>query len=161
MDRIYQIHTQPIAERDFITSNSYFGSCFAQTIAEYVSDEVNRQSDVNFLLDMLERKHMAVANRDENSFVLLPDAQRIYFADSYKVFQRILADLEGVDENDFSHCHNEVGSLLMQLNACFSQQLDTYVDCNDDGQPIPLDEFIRTAEAGAPYYIGGVVGYHS
>lgn len=37
--------------------------------------------------------------------------------------------------------------------------MDAYVWLDDDNI-MPLDEFIRNAEVGTRYYIGGVVDYH-
>lgn len=159
METIYQIADHPIDEDTFITACDYEDSWFVPAIAEYVRDCANRQSDICTLMNMLEANQLAVTDREANSFELLPSARSIYFEGRYKQFHTYLTELSRVQEDKFISCHSEVEGLLYQLNRSFSEQFGTYV-AGDENELISLDEFIRTADAGIAYYIGGIVSYH-
>lgn len=159
METIYQISTFPICEDDYITASDYEDSWFVPSIAEYVRDTADRQLGVRALLTMLESKQMATVNHETNSFMLLPNVQSIYFEGRYSRFRKLLAALSRVQEDRFIYYQDEIEGLLLQLNGCFSEQFGAYIAGNNEGL-IPLDEFIRTADEGVTYYVGGIVDYH-
>lgn len=159
MEMIYQITDHPINEDDYITACDYEDSWLVPSIAEYVSDSVDRQCEVDFLMDMLENKKMAVIDREAGSFTLLPNVQSLYFEGRYGRFRKLLAELSRMQEDRFIYYQDEIEGLLSQLSGCFSDRFGTYVAGDNEGLT-SLDGFIRTADVGTTYYVGGVVGYH-
>lgn len=159
MATIYQITDYPKNESTFISACIYEDSWFVPAIAEYVRDCADRQAEICSLMNMLKANQLAVTDRETNSFVLLPNARNIYFEGRYKQFQRNLVVLSQIPEDKFICCHSEVEGLLYQLNRSFSNQFDTYI-ADDGDELIPFDEFMRTADEGVTYYVGGTVNYH-
>lgn len=159
MEMIYQICTHPIKECNFITANDYEDSWFVPAVAEYARECDNRQSVICVLMNMLEEKKIAVTDQKANSFVFLPNMQSRYFEGRFGRFRKLLAELSRVQEPKFIYCQDEIEGLLIQLSSCFSEHFGAYV-AGDGDELITLDEFIRAADEGITYYIGGVVSYH-
>lgn len=159
MDTIYQITDHPIDEDAFITACDFEDRWFVPAVAEYVRECADRQHEICVLLNMMENKKLAVIDSEVNSFVLLPNARGIYFEGRYKQFQTYLTELSHVQEEKFICCHSQVEGLLYQLTRSFSERFGIYV-AGDEDELISFDEFIRTADAGKTYYVGGIVNYH-
>lgn len=53
----------------------------------------------------------------------------------------------------------ELEGLMYRMKTAYCEKFDFYVS-SDEFDTIPLDEFIRYAEIGRRYYIGGTIDYH-
>jgi|LSQX01.2.fsa_nt_gb hypothetical protein len=147
--RIFQFSEKPISKDDFITEETFFyDEAFIGTIAEYVSEDVERGEDIEWLLAELV-PHGAVFNKEEESIVF-PKG----FKESY--FSRRLADLKKkineVSLEEFARCSVTAYELRKMIEDKFSFYIYYYY-------PQPIDGFIRDLEEDTKYYIGGVIDY--
>lgn len=82
-----------------------------------------------------------------------------YYRERYQNFKTAVADLhDNVSFQRYLEDLDGVRSMIFEIENHLIQQQDHYV-CWDSDNPMPFDEFLRTAEAGKPYYIGGICSF--
>lgn len=151
--RIFQIEKNALTEEDYITSSS-IPEWFTYSIADYTSDDCNREDEIDWLMtDVLG----GIATVDGNKLTFSSDVRR-YFKGNHEAFINAAKKLSNVTFDDFVYKHS-VDTVLFSLEEAYSDRYGLYV-YSDDGFFDTLDNFIRQAKDGETYFIGGVVDYH-
>ena len=156
--RIFQVATVPVDKEDYISESDFCEHWFVESIADYVSSGNNRTEDIKHLRDWLEPNKVAAFDEKGGSFTVLPGGKEAYFAQAYKAFVAARAKTHAMGLPEFSSASAFAGEMWRMSNA-FCDKFSYYVS-SDEFETIPLDEFIRAAEPGTRYFIGGTLDYH-
>ena len=160
--RIFQISKNPIDEDDYIDADHYCGcddEWFLASVADYVSDVDDRDAELDEWLSRFNGRGLEYDSEKETLSVI--DRER-FFAGKYAKFREMLQTLAGATLADFSGEGNYIGMDVYRLSASYEDKFAIYVDNTEDGTGLnTFDEFVRHAEKGIPYYLGGVVDYHA
>lgn len=127
-------------------------------VADSVDPAENRGSAIKRFGDWLEQNQLGMML--DTFFIVDTMAADRYFAGRFKEFHKIAETLSTVTEEQYIHEHSYVQAMIDGLQHAFCDPFRDYMLLGDTVEPITLDEFIRTAEPGARYYIGGVLNYH-
>ena len=150
--RIFQVSRTPIETYDYIEEMDYIDHWFTNSVADYVSDNCNRNDDIEWLKQC--RRGLAV-DCDENGEYLMITSKTEYFSHSFERFKKILNKIKDCTLEEFS----EEGYVDMWgLKNEYEEKFGFYID--NDGDLNSLDSFVRRYEEGKKYYIGGTVDYH-
>lgn len=155
---IFQIMSTPISKADYISECNFYDHWFTKSIADYVSDDVNRDVLIASFRKWLENFGSCKFDEKSASLTLYAGFHESYFKYKYKRFKKEIASFEKITLQEFCHDHYRIDSLLSNLQSAFSESFEDYVS-SDEFEPITMDEFLRTAEIGTPYFIGGVLDY--
>lgn len=156
--RIYQICDHPIESDDLIADGD-MPEWFVGSIADYVDDDTDRESDIEWLLRYFRD---AVDYRMENqSFVLKPGGKQEIMKSAYEVFcskaktlcTTTLDDFSGETEN--SHLHSDI----LDLRNAFSDEFSFYTYSDTDSLQT-ISEWLRMVKTDCRYYIGRTLDYH-
>lgn len=158
-NKIYQIELTPINEDEYLHESQLEDYWFTNAIADRISDEIDYDECISNLKRRLEHNKIAKFSEEDNSFMLLANAQKSHFADSYTNFVKAIKTLSETTENEFLSDFEKVDKEIRNICSLFCNCFEDYVFSDEFG-PVPFDEFIRNAETGKPYYIGGIVDYH-
>lgn len=156
---IYQIMSAPVLEDDYISECDFYDHWFTKSIADYISEDVNRDVLIASFREWLEKLGSCKFNEENASFTLYAGFHESYFKHKYEKFKKEIASFEKITFQEFCYDHARIGSLLYNIKSAFSASFEDYVS-SDEFEPVTMDEFIRTAEIGTPYFIGGVLDYH-
>ena len=162
--RIFQISEKPLVQENFITDDDFHEHWFVGSVAEYVSGDNDRSEDIRCLRDRLTNLRVARFGIDKSysriSFVILPEGKERYFSHAYERFVEARKKTIEMGLPEFASGVVFAG-LAHQMESAFCEKFAFYVSQNENEFDIvPLDEFIRGAEVGQRYYIGGVLDYH-
>lgn len=155
-DRIFQITTKSVPEDNYISEVDFGDHWFVGAVADYVNNDADREEEIELLRKTLEETNIA-AFKEHNSFTLLPDAKKTYFRDAYIRFVRAVGAVISTTLEEFMA--KEISDKMFAINQSFSDKFGNYVSSDEFGT-ITFDNFMRKAEIGTRYYIGGVVNYH-
>ena len=156
--RIFQIETNPIPKKDYIAECNFDDHWFLDTIADYVADYNDRDQNIEWLRSFLEKKKAAAFDDSSNSFVILPNGKQAYFLHAYEDFVQARDKTQGMSIAEFSSEISKFSTLLWKMNDAYCTKYGLYVS-SEEFALIPFDEFIRQAEIGTHYHIGGVLSY--
>lgn len=155
---IIQISDYPIPADERMTAG-YFcsGDWFCRTVSDDVRDTENYQEDLTWLYnifhDLVEQPYLIY----HGMFVFKPDFKQTWFAGKYRAFLEEAHRLTRVSLDDFiSHVD------LHDLRDAYDTKYEAYVYYTDklSEEVMTLDSFIRRAEPGKAYYVGGACDYH-
>jgi len=160
LSRIFQISESPVKQDDYISISDFIDHWFIGYAAEFVSDDNDRDEDIRDFCGGLKKTATARFNKKDSavSFKVLPGGKESYFTEKYESFVVARDKTMGMNLPEFASGHKFAEQMRIMCNA-FCLDFDAYVWTDDYGI-IPLDEFIRDAEIGTRYYIGGVLDYH-
>lgn len=150
--RIFQIEKESIPKEDYITADC-IPDWFTYSIADYVSDDCDREDDINWLIES-DLEDIASVIGDK---LIFTSNTRSYFKSNYDTFIRAAKELSEVTIDNFIEGHT-VSTPLYRLKKSFDDGYGFYV--YRDNNLWTLDEFMRTVKDGEIYYIGGTVDYH-
>jgi len=156
--RIFQINPEPLAPEKHITEDDFYDHWFLDSVADYLSDDVNRIDDCKWLRKRLE----IVAHFDtDDTFAILPGGKEAYFTKAYKEFVAARERTMTLGLAEFSSGQGFSEPVRVMSDA-FNEEFGFYVAQGDpdEFEVETLDEFIRFAEIGCRYYIGGILDYH-
>lgn len=162
--RIFQISKNPIKKEDYFSADRYYAGeheHFVDTIADYVDDDTNRNSDIQWLKECL--GSIVDFNTDENGNTLFTINNKLdYFQNKFTEFKKLLQQLENITLEDFAGYGNMKIKLQMyRIQESYSDKYDFYMDDNHENLGlVPLDEFLRSVNEGDTFYIGASVDYH-
>ena len=158
--RIFQITTKPVSEEDYITTGDFDELWFTNSVADYVSDDNDRAEDIEQLRSSLEDRKVAIFDND--SFVIQPGGKEIYFLAAYEAFIKARDQTLEMGLKEFAADDDMFGfsMSLWAMNNAYCSKFEFYVSSDEFGT-IPIDDFIRRAEAGVQYYIGATIDYHA
>ena len=156
--RIFQITLEPVAPEKFIAEDDFHDHWFLDSVADYVSEDVIRFDDTNWLRRQLEK----VAQFDTaDTFAILRGGKEVYFAKAYKEFVAARQETMTLGLAEFASGEGFSEPMRIMKDA-FNEEFGFYAALgdSDDFEIVTLDEFIRSAEIGRRYYIGGILDYH-
>lgn len=158
--RIFEISTDPIPQEEHMTENDFdYDHWFFHDVADYVTDDANRDSSVEWLFDSLTIGD-GLITVDGDSFILHEGYQAAYWGNRHQAFVQLAETLQGIAFEEFAQ--SGVSVLLYQAEQLHEQKFGLYVVARESGDELTtLDEFIRYAKAETRYYIGGTIDYHA
>lgn len=152
--RIFQVSTQPIDKSDYIKNSFFYDHWFLNEVADYVDDDTDRQSDIEWLKGY--HKQGITFGEDENGEFFVVTDKNKFFEKAFERFKDALdnltsATLDGFAKGDLNydmHCLNSFHNETRGFYVCEDEDLQT------------MDTFIRYAETDTKYYIGATIDYH-
>ena len=154
---IFQIATEPVSTNNHITEADFYEHWFIGSIADSVSDDIDRNEEIFNLRKWLEKEQIAVFD-EYDTFTILPDGKKKYFKNAHKKFIDAAKKAITVSIELFAE-ESVCAELVYQISNSYCEKFEPYVS-SDEFDTIPFDKFIRNAEYGKRYYIGGVLNYH-
>ena len=154
--RIFQISTKPIGEDDYITESDYYDHWFTHQIADYVSDDSNRDEDIDWLKEY--SNGFDIFRDNNGNYTIIVNNKEKYFENAY---DRFLRELDRIGRPTLEQFSQRID--LWSLNDACEDKYGFYVEyCDDDNghDLITLDDFIRRCDACTTYYLGGTIDYH-
>lgn len=155
--RIFQLTKEPLAPEEYISEGDFYEHWFLDTIADYVSDACIREEDIEWLKKRARGYRIA---SDDNGIFLEVYSKEEYFEFAYQRFYQLIKKIERCTLAEFA---NGIDGMF-ELKDAYDDRFSFYVysdDEDDDGGNLDtFDSFIRGAEIGVKYYIGGTVDYH-
>ena len=156
--RIYQVSKAPINKDDFITEDRYYDG-FVGSIADYVSDEVDINGELECLRSLLEGKGAAEFTPDCTQMTIVN--KRAFFESKYESWKALAADFASISFDEFC---GEEGDLYFKhslVEDMFDDKFSFYMDDNDEYYGLQtFSSFMRSAKDGDTYYLGAVIDYH-
>lgn len=156
--RIFEISRTPIDPEDYLKEYS-IPDGFCGAIADYVDEDTDRKSDIEWLMQYL--NGAATYSEEDDSLSFQPKAMKKVFSAKYIAFRESLNDLSSVSEEVFfGESHDRDLSMMMyRLKEAYSNEFGFYIYSHDWGL-LTLDEWLRDADPSEKYYIGGTLDYH-
>ncbi|MCR5669654.1 MAG: hypothetical protein K6G10_01495 [Butyrivibrio sp.] len=150
--RIYQISRSPISKDDYIDESRYY-DCFVGEIADYVSEDTDRDEDIKTLKASL--GDAAVIEGDK----LTITNKQSFFKRNYRNWIAMLNKLKDISLEEF--CEPDKDLNIFRLNCLYNDRHDIYMDDNDEecGNQT-LSDFLRDADDGDVFYLGATIDYH-
>lgn len=157
---IYQISQDRIPQEDWITEQNFYMSAFLGEVADKITDVTRKErlEAISRLNEWLEEQ--GLGSIEKNVLMLNADMLNTpYYRERYQNFQTAVTALhDNVSFQRYLEDLDGIRNMIFEIENHLIQQQDHYV-CWDSDNPMPLDEFLRTAEVGKPYYIGGVCSF--
>lgn len=154
---IYQISQKRIPKEDWITEQDFYMSSFLGEVAVKISNVSRKErfEKISHLDEWLRKQELG--HIEKNVLTLNSDIlDNSYYRKRYQDFQTAVTALyNNVSLQSYLENLDGVRNMLSAIECQLIEPQDHYV-CWDSDNPIPLDEFLRTAEVGKPYYIGGI-----
>lgn len=155
---IIQISDLPIPADERMTAGCFCSEdWFCRTVSDDVRDTENYQEDLTWLYHtfhaLVEQPYLIY----HGLFVFKPDFKQTWFAGKHRAFLEAAYRLTRVSLDDFIRYVD-----LHDLRDAYDTRYEAYV-CHTENfseEVITLDDFIRRAEPGKAYYIGGACDYH-
>lgn len=148
--RIFQVSMEPINKGEYICDSDYYEHWFTREIADYVSDDCNRDSCIKWL-DEVAKGYLI--GKDDNGEYLIVTNKEEYFALAYENFIKALNKIGRPTLKEFGN-----GIDLWYLKNADEDKFGFYVDA--DGELMTFDAFVRRCVINEKYYIGNILDYH-
>lgn len=155
---IYQVFKTPVQENDWVSHESAMDCLNLLPVADSVDPAEDRSRVIRRFGNWLEQNQLGMLL--DTFFIVDAMAADRYFAGRFKAFRKMAQALDTVTEEQYIHNHSHVQALIDELRRTFCDPFRDYMLLGDTVEPVTLDEFIRTAEPGVRYYIGGVLDFH-
>lgn len=153
---IFQISQNPIPTEMRITKDDFYMSSFVGDVAIKLEtlDRYEQIKQIGLLGQWLEENNLGKI--EDDVLTLQPEfLNQPYYSQRFLDFKAAIEKLKAVDKQKFLEDLDGVRNTIFEVEGSLIKQQDHYV-CWDSDNAIPLDEFLRTATPGKPYYIGGV-----
>ena len=154
---IYELFHAPTPSSEWTSSWDYQKHPDAFPIADTVDEAKNREQAILQLSSWLHNNQLG--SLTDEVFTVDAEAANRYFQGRFAVFQQAMAALQSLNETQFIHEHDQVQNLIDDLCQTFCGTYGDYILWGDDLSPVPMEEFLRKAQAGTCYYIGAVLDY--
>lgn len=149
--RIFQLSKKPIGREDYITEMNYWNHWFLHSVADYVTDDCDRNEDIEWLQNATNGISFG---KDEYGEYLVIESKAEYFEQAFTRFKELLNDIKYCTIEDFAKGIQEV----YIMKNIHEEKWGFYVEINDE--LMPFDNFIRAYNVQDKFYIGGTVDYH-
>jgi hypothetical protein len=150
--RIFQLTEEPIDKDDYMTEWSFCEDSFVGAVADYVSDNCDREEDIKWLIKSLEDvKEYFTHNPKNQSITFHPGFKVEYFRERFKKFNELVS---GTTLEVFAN-----GSNAYELKSTIEDKYSFYVH-HEYWEP--FDSFVRSlpSDEDETCYFGGTVDYH-
>lgn len=148
--RIFQVSMRPIEKADYIRENDYYEHWFTREIADYVSEDCDRDAGIEWLKECSRGYEIG---KDIKGEYLIVTSKENYFKDAFERFQKAFNEISKTTFYDFVN-----GINLWNLNDANEDKFGFYVDA--DGELMTFDSFVRGCVCNEKYYIGNVLDFH-
>ena len=100
---------------------------------------------------------------EDDKVTFSPQAKVDYFRDSFQYFRSALSVLDKVDLNSFSGTNPTpvLYAAVRGLMESYEDERGTYIYDAANEDLLTLDSWLRTTDVTTPFYLGGVIDYHS
>lgn len=149
--RIFQVSLEPIDKSCYIGESDYWDHWFLNSVADYVSEDCDRNEDIEWLRDCVEGITFGC---DDNGEYFIINSREEYFRRSFEKFKTTLDKIKNCDLEDFSKGIHE----MWALKDAYNKKFGFYVDA--DGELMSFDSFVRLCATEEKYYIGNSLDYH-
>ena len=150
--RIFQVSLNPIEKADYITESNYdYEHWFVNEIADYVSDDCDKDEDIKWLKDCVDGLNFG---SDDNGDYFIVESKEAYFEKKFIAFKEALDKINKCTLSDFSKGIFEI----YHLNISYEDRYGFYIDA--DGEVMTFDAFIRCCVENEKYYLGATCDYH-
>lgn len=148
---IFQLEERPLKfEEDYICEEDFYDG-FVGTIADYVSNDVNRKEEINYFIKYL-KKYGVIHNPKEQSIIFPEGFRTKYFSERFLNFKKIAED---ITLKEFSTDSENIWI----LKNLIEERYGIYI--YHEKSWVTIDAFVRyRLEEGKKYYIGAVLNYH-
>lgn len=147
--RIFQLSTRPISESNYITESLFYNG-FVGNIADYVSNDVDRDKDIEWFISTIEI-YGAEYNKADESILFTRGFKEKYFEHRFNRLKKIISTMT---LEDFTRS----GVWVYEIEKLVDDKFGFYIY---EGHLQTLDEFVRCLETEVAFYIGGIIDYHS
>lgn len=154
---IYELFQAPVPADEWTTAWEYHEHPDAFPIADIVETAKDRSGVIASFGAWL--KENRLGELDGEAFTIDAQAADRYFEGRFTAFQQAMMALQQLNEARFIHEHDQVQGLISDLSEIFTQKNGDYVLWGDGLEPMPLEEFLRKAQADNRYCIGAVLDY--
>ncbi|SDF51992.1 hypothetical protein SAMN04244560_00854 [Thermoanaerobacter thermohydrosulfuricus] len=147
---IFQLEERPLRfEEDYACEEDFYEG-FVGTVADYVSEDVNREEEIKYFVEFL-KKYGIMYNPEEQSIVF-PEGFKIqYFRERLEKLKKIVED---ITIEEFSTDSTKVWI----LKNLIEEKYGVYIYYKKTWKN--FDEFVRyDLQEGGKYYIGSVLDY--
>lgn len=145
--RIFQLSSQPINEDDYITEDLFYDG-FVGSIADYVSSDTDRESDIEWFISFLEKYGV---KREGNAAYFPKGFKEIYFEKRLKELKEKVSNMTLHDFCDSFEAYS--------LCALIEDRYGFYIYTDSHGL-MTLDDFVRNLENEDKFYFGATIDYH-
>lgn len=147
--RIIQLSKEPIDKDDYITEDTFIDD-FVGVIADYVSEETDREEDIKWLLYAI-KEYGIVYNDKEESIIFPKGFKENYFRERFKELKEVVQNISLEQFASNSTVAYNLASLIEDKHGFY-----IYTSFWQS-----FDSFVRgELEEGEKYYIGGTIDYH-
>ncbi|KHO63162.1 hypothetical protein THYS13_12740 [Thermoanaerobacter sp. YS13] len=149
---IFQLEKNPLRfEEDFACEEDFYDD-FVGIIADYVSDDIDRDVEIQYFIKELE-KYGVKYNAKEQSIIFLNGFKEKYFK------ERFFKLKEAVQKLTFENFIKDAPD-VWEIKNLIDEKYETYIYSNESSW-MTLNEFVRyNLKEGQKYYIGAVLDYH-
>ena len=157
---IYEFSEHPISESRRATIDS-LPEWFFQTVADSAADtdEITRAVQIR----CLEQHFGDLCIRDGDQLRFVCDFKARYFRNSYPYFMAAVQALAKASYDMFSGIIPAPAfhAALSSVTESYADRFGFYVYDADHAELLPMDAWLRKENLSKPYFVGGVMDYHS
>lgn len=153
--RIIQLNKNPILKREHITGADFYDHRFNGAIADYVSEDTDREEDIKWLLSTIGD---GMIGSDELGVYLQITSKNKYFEPRYKDFMTSIETIKSCTLEEF--IEDKIHYYWYTAETAYNDKFDMYIMTEKYGELLTITEFMRRCEVGVKYYIGGTLDYH-
>ena len=148
--RIIQLSKEPIKKEDYIQEEDFYDSGFIGTVADYVSDETDREDDINWFIQAYQLESQF--NKEDDSLII---TKEYILSQFQKNFDELKSKVNKMSLEDFIDPIKSYG-----LQSIIDGPGGFYIDSKEYGL-MTFDTLLRRLlEKEEKFYIGGTVDYH-
>src|SRR5699024_11195444 len=142
--RIYQISKEPIVKDDYVSEDLFYDEIFNH-VADYVTEETNREDDINWLVGSLSDVPYTF-NQDEESMVFHEGFKEGYIEIDFIKCKSLTANMT---LDSFSNNHID-GMNRYGISKCRNDKFGVYT-IDDDNMVQTMHEFNHDIEENTKY----------
>lgn len=90
--RIFQLSYEKINKDDFITEENFYEDSFIGSVADYVSDNIDRKEDIKWLMERL-KPYGAILNKKEESIFFPKGFKKKYFSKKFEELKKMVNEM--------------------------------------------------------------------
>lgn len=154
--RIFQISDNPIEKEDYLTEDHILeNTSFLGGIADYVTEDTDREEDIEWLLDCLGGMPFTY-NEEEQSLIFHRGFKEAYFRNDYDKFVEMMKYLtmeKFMDQN-----------FVFDVNMLLDNKYGFYFYVSYPYgyyELMTMNKFVRVLREEEKYFLGGTLDYHS
>ena len=155
--RVFELSHKPIAAGERMTVAA-LPEWFMLSACDYAVPSEQRDRDIDWLTDCFH----GLCSRDGDKLTFAPDVKERYFRKNYETFKKAAAELAKTDYDVFAGMRECTAFHIARFDVdeSYEGRYGFYVYSPESRELQPLDAWLRGADTGKPFYVGGTVDYH-